>query len=280
MMGDYVVKYMERAQEAWNDRLKKCRERCHLSQEGLAAALNDHYGKKSFQQRNISRWERIGEKETTKKGEQKQEYIKFPKLEIMFSLAHYFGVDLGYLLGETDIESDKLKGASDYTGLEQETVQTIRRYTHRKSCWYTVRLDDSEARLIFSYLLASPSFREIMHLLYELIEYNRGSKALAQRWAEAEKEFGSELFYDALEHHDDFDWDTPAPSPEYARAVKTINGLIDDGAEDEDKRDIANKAYRYHLGQMFNLLLDEIVQQDAEAQKESNSTNVEVGNEK
>lgn len=271
------MKYMDSVRAAWNDRLKKCRERDHLSQHGLAMELNRHFYTDSFQQRSVSRWERVGEKETTKKGEQKD--IGFPKLETMVSLAHYFGVDVGYLLGETEIESDQLKGASDYTGLAPETIQIIRRYTHRKSCWFTVHLDDSEARLVFSYLLASPSFREIVHLLHELIEYNRGSKALAQRWAEAEKEFGSDLFYDALEHRDDFDWDTPAPSPEYARAVKTINGLIDDGAEDEDKRDIANSVYRYRLGQMFNKLLDEIVQQDAEAQKASGTSDEEADNE-
>ena len=55
-----------------------------------------------------------------------------------------------------------------------------------------------------------------------------------------------------------------------------INGLIDDGAEDDDKRDIANSVYRYRLSQMFNKLLDEIVQQDAEAQKRSKAPNEEV----
>jgi len=102
---------------------------------------------------------------------------------------------------------------------------------------------------------------------------------LQRKWEEAEKEFGSELFYDALEHRDDFDPETPPPSPEYARAVRTINALIDDGAEDDDKRDIANSVYRYRLSQMFNKLLDEIVQQDAEAQKAYGTSDEEADNE-
>ena len=117
-----------------------------------------------------------------------------------------------------------------------------------------------------------------LNLLIQRIkgDSNRGSESLAKKWEDAEKEFGSELFYDALEHRDDFDPETPPPSPEYERAVSTINGLIDDGAEDDDKRDIANSVYRYRLSQMFNKLLDEIVQQDAEAQKRSKAPNEEV----
>lgn len=259
------MEYIKHAQKVWNERLKQCIAERGLSQKGLADELNRMFKTDKFQQRSVSRWTRVGEIETTKKGEQNP--IGFPKIETMLSLAEFFGKDVGYLLGETDIESDTLKGASDFTGLTQETVQTIRRYTHRRSCWFTVHLDEDEARLVFAYLLSSHSFREILHLLHELIEKNRGSEVLAKKWEEAEKEFGTELFYDALEHRDDFDPETPPPSPEYARAVRTINALIDDGAEDDDKRDIANSVYRYRLSQMFNKLLDEIVQQDTEAQQ-------------
>jgi len=271
------MEYIDRAKRFWNERLKRCIAERGLSQKGLADELNRMYEKGKFQQRSVSRWTRVGEKETGKNGE--QNLIGFPKLETMVYLADFFGKDVGYLLGETEIESDTLKGASDFTGLTEETVQTIRRYTHRSSCWFTGHLDEDEARLVFAYLLCSHSFREILHLLYELIETNRGSETLAKKWEEAEKEFGSELFYDALEHRDDFDPETPPPSPEYARAVRTINALIDDGAEDDDKRDIANSVYRYRLSQMFNKLLDEIVQQDAEAQKASGTSDEEADNE-
>lgn len=259
------MEYMDRTQRAWNERLKLCIAERGLSQKGLADELNRMYETDTFQQRSVSRWTRVGEIETTKKGGQNP--IGFPLLETMVSLAHFFGKDVGYLLGETEIESDSLKGASDFTGLEQETVQTIRQYTHRKSCWFSIHLDEDEARMVFAYLFSSRSFREILHLIHELIETNRGSESLAKKWEEAEKEFGSELFYDALEHRDDFDPETPSPSPEYARAVRTINGLIDDGAEYDDKCDIANSVYRYRLSQLFNKLLDEIVQKDSEVQK-------------
>ena len=269
------MEYMKQAQQAWNERLKQCIAEKGLSQKGMADELNRKYETDTFQQRSVSRWTRVGEIETTKKG--KQNPIGFPKVETIIRLAHFFEKDVGYLLGETDIGSDALNGASSYTGLEEETVQTIRRYTHRKTCWFTVDLDEDEARMVFAYLFSSYSFREILHLIYELIENSRGSEALTKKWEEAEKEFGAELFDDALEHHDDFDPKTPPPSPEYASAVRTINGLINDMAENDDERDIANSVYRYRLSQMFNKLLDEIVQQDAEVQTRKISLTDEAG---
>jgi len=250
-------------QEAWNTRLQSCMREKKLSQQGLADALNRKYETHTFQQQNVSFWTRVGE---YKEVDKKKQLIGFPKVETMIRLSEFFEEDIGYLLGETDDESFSLKKASDYIGLEPETVRIIKSYTNWKTGLFTVHLDDSQARYMLDLLLSSYSFRAILRPLYDLIETNRAPVDLNQKWADAEKKYGTELFMDALEHHDDYVEGDPAPSPEYAEAVRTINGLIDDGAEDEDQRKFANNECRYRLNRLFEKMIDEILEEDKKRQ--------------
>lgn len=251
-------------QEAWNKRLQSCIREKQLSQQGLADALNRKYDTHTFQQQNISFWTRVGE---TREVGNKKQLIGFPKVETMIRLSEFFEKDIGYLLGETDDESFSLKSASEYIGLKQETVKTIKRYTNWKTGLFTVHLDDSQVRYVLDLLLTSHSFRAILRPIYDLIKVNRAPGDLKQRWADAEEKYGMELFMDALEHHDDYVEGDSAPSPEYAEAVRTINGLIDDGAADDDQREFASNECRYRLNRLFESMIDEILKEDIKRQE-------------
>lgn len=89
-------------------RLTEERKRAKLTQEGLAAKLNDlGYGKG---QSAISEWE-------TKE--------RLPDIETVFALSQIFGCDCGYLLGDYDERTHDSTDICKATGLSEETVNTL-----------------------------------------------------------------------------------------------------------------------------------------------------------
>jgi len=105
----------------WNERLKKCIYDGGHTQESFAQALNKKYSA-DFTQKTISRWVNLGDAKNGIKS--------FPDFENMVKVADFFGVDVGYLTGETDEYSFSLEKASSYMGLNGKAIKAIRRITH------------------------------------------------------------------------------------------------------------------------------------------------------
>lgn len=100
IINDRVVKFKKR--------LVIERKRAKLSQEALAAKLNDlGYGKG---QSAISEWE-------TKE--------RLPDIETIFALSKIFGCDCGYLLGDYDERTHNLTDICKETGLSEFTVSQL-----------------------------------------------------------------------------------------------------------------------------------------------------------
>lgn len=104
----------------WRHRLRKCLNDRGLTQVQFVSALNRTYLTK-FHQKDVSRWLNIGNQ--TANG-----VIGFPKYETMMLIADFFGVDVGYLTGETNETSFDLEKASSYTGLSSDAILAIRRW--------------------------------------------------------------------------------------------------------------------------------------------------------
>ncbi len=85
----------EASAQAWRTRLRACMDERGLTQLGLVSALNRQYLTK-YHQKDVSRWLNTGNRTTSG-------VIGFPKYETMSILADFFGVDVGYLTGETEI---------------------------------------------------------------------------------------------------------------------------------------------------------------------------------
>lgn len=111
---------IDRKQRCWNERLKKCILEGGYTQESFAHALNKKYSTK-FTQKTISRWVNLGDAKNGIKS--------FPDFENMVQVADFFGVDVGYLTGETDDDSFSLEKASSYMGLNGEAIKAIREIT-------------------------------------------------------------------------------------------------------------------------------------------------------
>ena len=89
-----------------------------LTQAAFVSELNKQYLSR-FHQKDVSRWLNSGNKASTGT-------IGFPKYETMAMIADFFGVDVGYLTGETDETSFDLEHASEYLGISGESVAALR----------------------------------------------------------------------------------------------------------------------------------------------------------
>ena len=133
--------------EIWNSRLSSCIKKTGLTQEKIAYEMNKKYGT-SFTQKTISSWFHVGEK-------RKNSVVGFPKAESMILIADYFGVDVGYLLGETDDETFTMEKAEKYLALNKEAIQAIMDITRPNSSGPLAL----EMRKSINYLLSSKYFK-------------------------------------------------------------------------------------------------------------------------
>ena len=100
------------------ERLQELMDAHELTQAAFVSELNKQYLSR-FHQKDVSRWLNSGNKTSTGT-------IGFPKYETMAMIADFFGVDVGYLTGETDETSFDLEHASEYLGMSGESVAALR----------------------------------------------------------------------------------------------------------------------------------------------------------
>ena len=81
-----------RKQHCWNERLKKCIQNGGYTQESFARDLNKKYGTK-FTQKTLADGVNLGDARNGIK--------LFPDFDNIVLIADFFGVDVGYLTGET-----------------------------------------------------------------------------------------------------------------------------------------------------------------------------------
>lgn len=148
----------------WRIRLKKCMNAERYTQASLAEALNNKYGT-CYDQKSVSRWLNTGAK--TKNGE-----VGFPKYENMLLIADFFGVDIGYLTGETDEDLFTLEQACSYMGLNSEAIKAIRGITspEKEDSWM-----HQDMRISFNMFLSANKLPDFFHALYDLYLISKSS---------------------------------------------------------------------------------------------------------
>lgn len=222
-------------QNIWNERLKMCLDEKKYTQTAFVKKLNEKYrteeeGGKQFTQPTVHDWLYVGYER--RPGEAA---IGFPKFENMLLIADFFGVDIGYLIGETDAETFTLEKASDFLHLEPDALKN---YTHNIYVKY------NECSSVLNRLLRSEYFDDFIYLLKELedtyIKYKNmipdtsesadsdlNSAYLSCLFNEISKKYGQDVFEKALEHQDD-----ACPSgltDTECNALKEVNAAIDKG---------------------------------------------------
>ena len=121
--------------------------------------LNDlvHDGPRKNLGRDIGRWISWNEKE-----------FHFPNFATMLEIASIFGVDIGYLIGETDYKTEDAKQASKYLGLKESTIEKIRAQARRRNEGPKQRFQNDWEEP-FGRLLETDSFSK---LIDSLVDYS------------------------------------------------------------------------------------------------------------
>lgn len=147
---------IDRKQRYWIERLKKCIHDGGYTQVSFAYALNKKYNTE-FTQKTISRWVNLGDAKNGIKS--------FPDFENMVRVADFFGVDVGYLTGETDEDSFSLDKVCSYMGLNGNAIKAIREITHPENEASYMRKDIRES---FNKFLSAEGFPNFFHSLFDL----------------------------------------------------------------------------------------------------------------
>jgi len=156
-------------QSCWNKRLKKCMQDAGYTQESFARNLNAKYGTQ-FTQKTISRWVNLGDAKNGIKG--------FPDFDNMICIADFLGIDVGYLIGETDGDTFSLEKASSYIGLNSEATKAIRKLTNPESEVSVMRKD---MRAAFNSFLSAEGFPHFFHSLFDLYLTSLSTQRIGDR---------------------------------------------------------------------------------------------------
>ena len=142
-----------------------------LTQAAFVSELNKQYLSR-FHQKDVSRWLNSGNKTSTGT-------IGFPKYETMAMIADFFGVDVGYLTGETDETSFDLEHASEYLGMSGESVAALRGWIIGEDADSQMRNYRSET---LNALFESPKFASVAPKLLTLHEMSTLWKSNPERF--------------------------------------------------------------------------------------------------
>ena len=253
--------------QCWCSRLHKLMKEKNYTQKSFLKEYKEKYG--GGTQANISRWLRVGSKIENGKT------IGFPSYETMSNLADFFGVSVGYLIGETDYESFEMEKVCKFLGLEEETVKAIKGITFGENMGIGANSMSSEYKSVFRYILTASSFpvfikkaREYAENVYRLkhpIKYMdivsaKMRKDLFDLAVQCmDYQFISDDEYGRI---DDFEENSVEPTEELLEAISILN--------DAQDKDYAQKCYieqmvklsEYELQKIYFEVIKELTKEE------------------
>ena len=253
--------------QCWCSRLHKLMKEKNYTQKSFLKEYKEKYG--GGTQANISRWLRVGSKIENGKT------IGFPSYETMSNLADFFGVSVGYLIGETDYESFEMEKVCKFLGLEEETVKAIKGITFGENMGIGANSMSSEYKSAFRYILTASSFpvfikeaREYAENVYRLkhpIKYMdivsaKMRKDLFDLAVQCmDYQFISDDEYGRI---DDFEENGVEPTEELLEAISILN--------DAQDKDYAQKCYieqmvklsEYELQKIYFEVIKELTKEE------------------
>ena len=233
--------------QCWCNRLYKLMKEKNYTQKSFLKEYKEKYG--GGTQANISRWLRVGSKIENGKT------IGFPSYETMSNLADFFGVSVGYLIGETDYESFEMEKVCKFLGLEEETVKAIKGITSGENMGIGANSMCGEYKSAFRYILTASSFpvfiKEVREYAENVYRLKHPIKYMDIVSAKMRKDL-FDLAVKCMDYQyisddkygriDDFEENSVEPTEELLEAIRILKD-----ARDEDY------AQKCHIEQMVKL---------------------------
>lgn len=239
----------------------------NYTQKSFLKEYKEKYG--GGTQANISRWLRVGSKIENGKT------IGFPSYETMSNLADFFGVSVGYLIGETDYGSFEMEKVCKFLGLEEETVKAIKGITFGENMGIGANSMSSEYKSVFRYILTASSFPVFIKKAREYAENVYRLKHPIKYMDIVSAKMRKDLFDLAVQcmdyqcisddeygRIDDFEENSVEPTEELLEAISILN--------DAQDKDYAQKCYieqtvklsEYELQKIYFEVIKELTKEE------------------
>ena len=253
--------------QCWCSRLRKLMKEKNYTQKSFLKEYKEKYG--GGTQANISRWLRVGSKIENGKT------IGFPSYETMSNLADFFGVSVGYLIGETDYGSFEMEKVCKFLGLEEETVKAIKGITFGENMGIGANSMSSEYKSVFRYILTASSFPVFIKKAREYAENVYRLKHPIKYMDIVSAKMRKDLFDLAVQcmdyqcisddeygRIDDFEENSVEPTEELLEAIRILN--------DAQDKDYAQKCYieqtvklsEYELQKIYFEVIKELTKEE------------------
>ena len=236
-------------------RLKECMDTAGHTKTSLARELNARYETR-YTHNDVRRWLGTGTKIFKPCLNHLEGVAAFPKFETIMNLADFFNVDVGYLIGETDMQSYSMEKVCNFTGLSDNAITTILKITGTQKDCLSFGYESDCYRSILSKLLSSEHFFYFIECLKELDSTICLSQNIER---EAESQVGRESLEIAFKLYNgpiDYEHDSNAPKlpPEQVKALNVLQTVID------KKYDLSFsiKVARYELHEAFEKLVENL----------------------
>lgn len=248
----------------WYKRIQSCVERYKkndarqgsnrkVTQAEIVRRLESRFPKEkarpNLSQVNISRWFSSG-------GTGKWEST-MPSMEVAIMLADFFGVDVGYLLGETNYDTFEMEKAVKYLGLDEKAISHIRLATKLESSFSSVHMLPDEAGEMISRFISSKGF---FNLVMALKEFDRiyNEPDLQQKLQEdLEKRHGKKMLAKSMEFEPD-EHEGEQIDVALREAYLDWQDAQDELYVDSMDKEVLVAAMRYRLSQSFEAIMDEL----------------------
>ena len=248
----------KKAVECWRNRFTETLEKQdYTTQSEFIKEIEKRY-KTNFTQAMISDWQHVGEIRKKKDGTERR--IGFPLYTNMLLIADCLNVDVGYLTGETDMETFTIEKVSDYTNLSEEAINSILKITGSRRSYVNLGGEAEKYKKILNKLLSTPKFIEFIKALGDLDDVYAEKANTQQPLKMLQEELGDERF-DLASKYSAFgpkELEDLNLTEEEVNAILLFQDAIDKCDSLEQKNEYDIKAYRYNVQETLTILMEQL----------------------
>lgn len=251
----------------WNERLAELMKREGYTQEAFVKAFKKKYNRGT--QTNISRWCRVGTRIVNKNGENKE--IGFPSYETMKQIADFFGVSIGYLIGETDFQSFEMERTCKFLGIDESTGKAIQSIAIGDSVEHFGKHFIKQNSATFKYLVTAKFFEQFIKGIRELADNLYNQHHPVNHLDSAVRKINPDVVdiaFQCLEYtcgYDDeygeineFKENNIELTQELKAAIRVLEDAMEKDAFQSDKLERKVKLSKYELLEIYFKMIEEI----------------------
>lgn len=236
----------------WDNKLNNLLDQKKLSQVKFVNEFNKKYrsdGSGAITQKLVSNWLNLENKG-----------VGFPKFENIINIADFFNVDVGFLIGETNMVAFDIEKACEFMNLSPQAVKKLNSLTVEPS--WRMGFSKEEGKSVIDSLITSEYFVEFIKILVNakrlIDEYNarKPLKVLAS-------EISAERFNKAYEiYQSSIDWSDDKEAASHNITKQQADVAMFDAAVSKEydyykAADLQLTSYKSELQDLFNVILDD-----------------------